>query len=127
MAVLLEKARVIFRTNRTVDIEGIDNHLINDIGIGISGGVVNTQKGPVIAIMHQYAFLGKGASIHSPSQLEWYKRDVNDKLLHVLGGLQRPTNLDGYLIPLTIKDGLALLDIWPHTDHEYETLSYLPS
>jgi hypothetical protein len=45
--------RVIFRTSRTVDIKGIDNHHVNDIGIGTVGGVVNTQKGPVIAIMHQ--------------------------------------------------------------------------
>jgi hypothetical protein len=37
------------------------------IGIGTVGGVVQTQHGPVIVIMHQYALLGKGASIHSPS------------------------------------------------------------
>ena len=48
-------------TNRTVDIKGIDNHHVNNIGIGTVGGVVQTQHGPVIAIMHQYALLGKGA------------------------------------------------------------------
>jgi hypothetical protein len=119
-----EDVRVIFLTDRTVDIKGIDNHHVNDIGIGTVGGVVNTQKGPVIATMHQYALLGKGASFHSPSQLEWYKNDVNDKLVHVPSGLQRLTTLDGYVIPLTIKDGLARLDIWPHTDHEYKTLPH---
>jgi hypothetical protein len=86
-----DDVRIIFRTNRTVDIKGIDNHHVNNIGIGTVGGVVQTQHGPVIAIMHQYALLGKGASIHSPSQLEWYKNDVNDKSLHVPGGLQRIT------------------------------------
>jgi hypothetical protein len=74
-----EDVHVIFRTSCTVGIKGIDNHHVNDIGISTAGGVVNTQKVPVIAIMHQYALLGKGASIHSPSQLEWYKNDVNDK------------------------------------------------
>jgi hypothetical protein len=64
-----DDVRVIFRTNRTVDIKVIDNHLVNNIGIGTVGGVVQTQHGPAIAIMHQYALLGKGASIHSPSQL----------------------------------------------------------
>jgi hypothetical protein len=68
-----EDVRVIFRTNRTIDIKRIDNHHVNDIGIGNVGGVVSTQKGPVLSIMHQYALLGKGASIHSPSQLKWYK------------------------------------------------------
>jgi hypothetical protein len=111
-----DDVRIIFRTNRTVDIKGIDNHHVNNIGIGTVGGAVQTQHGPVIAIVHQYALLSKGASIHSPSQLEWYKNDVNDKSVHVPGGLQRITTLEGYIIPLTIKDGLARLDICPHTD-----------
>jgi hypothetical protein len=120
-----EDVRVIFRTHRTVDIKGIDNHHVNDIGIGTVGGVVQTQNGPVIAIMNQYALLGKGASIHSPGQLEWYKNEVNDKSVRVPGGLQRLVTLDGYIMPLTIKDGLARLDIRPHTDHEYETLPHV--
>jgi hypothetical protein len=115
--------RVIFCTSRTADIKGIDNHHVN--GIGTFGVVVNTQKGPVIAIMHQYALLGKGASIQSPSKLEWYKNDVNDKSIHVPGGCQRLTTLDGYVIPPIIKDGLARLDIWPHMDHEYKTFPHV--
>jgi muconolactone delta-isomerase len=47
-----EDVRVIFRTSRTVDITGINNHPVNHIGIGTVGDVVNTQKGPLIAIMH---------------------------------------------------------------------------
>lgn len=120
-----DDVRLLFRTNRTVDIKGIDNHHVNNIGIGTVGGVVHTQHGPVIAIMHQYALLGKGASIHSPSQLEWHKNDVNDKSIRVPGGLQRIVTLDGYIIPLIIKDGLTRLDIRPHTDHEYETLPHV--
>jgi hypothetical protein len=120
-----DDVRIIFKTNRTVDIKGIDNHHVNDIGIGTVGGVVNTQRGPIIAIMHQYALLGKGASIHSPAQLEWYKSDVNDKSIHVPGGLQRIKTLEGYIIPLTIKDGLARLDIHPYTDAEFDTLPHV--
>jgi hypothetical protein len=63
-----EDVRVIFRTSRTVDIKGIGNLHVNDSGIGTVGGVVNTQNGPVIGTLHQYALLGKGSSIHSPSQ-----------------------------------------------------------
>jgi hypothetical protein len=47
--------RVIFKTSRTVDIKGIDNYQVTDVPIGTVGGVVNTQKGPVIALFHQYA------------------------------------------------------------------------
>jgi hypothetical protein len=67
--VACEDVRVLFRTSRTVDIKGIDNHHVNDIGIGTVGGVVQTQHGPVIAIMHQYDFLQKVSSIPSPIQL----------------------------------------------------------
>ena len=49
-----DDVRIIFPTNRTVDIKGIDNHHVNNIGIGTVGGIVQTQDGPVIAIMHQY-------------------------------------------------------------------------
>jgi hypothetical protein len=51
-----------------VDIKGINNILLTNVPIGIVGGVVSTQKDTDIAIMHQYALLGKGASIHSPCQ-----------------------------------------------------------
>jgi Reverse transcriptase (RNA-dependent DNA polymerase) len=116
--------RVIFKTHRTVDIRGIDNHQVTNIDIGTVGGVVQTQKGQVIAIMHQYALLGKGSSIHSPCQLEWYKNDVNDKSIHA-GGLQRIKTLDGFVIPLAIKEGLVRLDIRPYTDHEWESLPHV--
>jgi hypothetical protein len=39
----------------SVHIQGIDDHMIKDVPIGTVGAVVNTQRGEVIAIMHQYA------------------------------------------------------------------------
>jgi hypothetical protein len=60
--------RVIFRTNRNVDIKVIDNHHVNNIGMSFVGGVVHNQKDPVIVITNQYALIGKGASTHSPCQ-----------------------------------------------------------
>jgi hypothetical protein len=44
--------RVIFHASHIVDIKGIDNHHVNNIGIGIVGGVISTQNGSVIAITH---------------------------------------------------------------------------
>jgi hypothetical protein len=55
---------VIFKTVRTVGIRGIDNHQCTNIDIGTVGGVIQTHKGPIIGIMHQYALLHK--SIHHP-------------------------------------------------------------
>ena len=119
-----DDVRVIFKTNRTVNIRGIDNHRLTNIDIGTVGGVVDTHKGPVIAIMHQYALLGKGHSIHSPCQIEHFKNQVNDKSIHV-GGSQSIKTLDGYAIPLIIKDGLVRMQIRPYTDAEYDSLPHV--
>ena len=81
----------------------MDSHQVNEINIGTVWGFVQTKHGPVIAIMNKYARLGKGYTIHSPAQIEWYKSDVNDKSKHV-GGLQRIKTHDGYLIPLAFKN-----------------------
>jgi hypothetical protein len=55
----------------------------------------------------------------------WYKNDVNDKSVLVPGGLQGIQTLDGYVIPLSIQDGLTCLNKCPCTDHEFETLPYV--
>ena len=64
--------RMIHKTQRIVDVQGIDNHRVTNVDIGTVGGVVHTQNGPAIAIMHQYALFGKGHSIHAPGQLRMY-------------------------------------------------------
>jgi hypothetical protein len=33
--------------------------------------------------------------------------------------------LDGYIIPISIKDGLACLSIWPYTYHEFDNLPHV--
>ena len=96
-----------------VDVSGIDSHEVRDLPIVSVGGVVQSQRGLVIAIMHQYALLGEGKTIHSCGQLEWYKNDVNDKSLKV-GGLQRITTNDGYVHPLDIKNA-SHIALYVHT------------
>jgi hypothetical protein len=71
-----DDVRIIFKTGRHVDVRGINDHQIVGIPIvACGGGVILTQPGPVIAIMHQYAYTGKGKTIHSCGQLEWYSQE----------------------------------------------------
>jgi hypothetical protein len=80
---------LIDKSLRSVHIQGINNHMIKDVPIGTVGAVVlNTQHGEVIAIMHQYAYTGKGSTIHFSSQLEWCGNDVNDHSIKIDGGRQ---------------------------------------
>jgi len=66
-----DDVRIIEKSDWTVDVRGIDNHQIVDIPIVTAGGVVKTQHGPAIVILHQYAYTGQGKTIHSSAQLEW--------------------------------------------------------
>jgi hypothetical protein len=50
--------RLIDKSLRSVHIQGIDDHMIKDVPIGTVDAVVNTQRGEVIAIMHQYEYTG---------------------------------------------------------------------
>jgi hypothetical protein len=80
--------RLIDKSLRSDNIQGIDDHMIKDVPIGTVGAVVNTQRGEVIAIMHQYAYTGKGSTIHSSGQLKWCGSDVNDHSIKIEGGRQ---------------------------------------
>ena len=118
-AIILEK------TNRTADVTGIDDHQVCDLPIVTAAGLVQSQHGPVIAIMHQYAYHEQGKTIHSSSQLEWYKNEVNDKSSKVKGGEQRIITPDGYVLPLSIRNGLPYLQMKPPTQHDLDTLPHV--
>ena len=63
------------------------------------------QKGPFILIMNQYAFYGRGRTIHSLGQIEAYKNLVNDRSMRVEGGKQSIVTVKGYVVPLDIING----------------------
>jgi hypothetical protein len=80
--------RLIDKSLRSVHIQGIDDHMIKDVPIGTVGAVVNTQHGEIIAIMHQYAYTGKGGTVHSSSQLEWCGNNINNCSIRIDSGRQ---------------------------------------
>jgi hypothetical protein len=94
--------RVIERhPHRTDDIRGSDNHEITSIPIVTAGAVTRSQRGDVILIMHQYAYHPQQAFCQSES----FANDVNDKSINVPGGLQHIQTVNGYVFPLSIRDG----------------------
>ena len=77
--------RVIYKTHRKINISGIDNHEVNGLDVVTAATLLNTSLGKVIGIFNEYAHLGKGSSIHSSGQLEWFKTHVDDKSIKVGG------------------------------------------
>ena len=71
---------------------------------------VETNHGIVNLIMNEYACYGKGHTIHSSGQIEWFKNSVDDRSVQV-GGTQRICTIDGYAMPLTCRGGLMYLSI----------------
>ena len=69
--------------------------------------LVETNHGIANLIMNEYACCGKGYTIHSSGQIEWFKNSVNDRSIQV-GVTQRICTIDGNAMPLT---GLMYLSI----------------
>ena len=69
--------------------------------------------------MHQYAYTGKGHTIHSRGQWEMYKNKGDDHS-RVVGGTQSITILDGYQIHMSIHKGLPYFALRPPTDEEID-------
>ena len=117
--------RVIHKTHRKINISGIDNHEVTGLDVVTAATLLNTSLGKVIGIFNEYAYLGKGSSIHSSGQLEWFKTNVDEKSIKV-GGTQLITTLDGYSVPLLIKDGLAYAtSLGRPTDQDMETYPHV--
>ena len=102
--------RILERTGRTVSVTGIDNHELPGLDIVTCAALLHTNNGKVVLIMHEYAYYGRGNTIHSPGQIEWFQNTCDDKSFHV-GGKQVINFLDGYSTPLQCRTGLMYMSL----------------
>ena len=116
---------VILKPHRKINIQGIDNHEVTGLDVVTAATLLNTSQGNVIGIFNEYAYLGKGSSIHSSGQLEWFKTNVDEKSVKV-GGTQLINTLDGYSVSLLIKDGSAYATtLGKPTDQDMDTYPHV--
>ena len=117
--------RVIHRTYRKINIQDIHNHEVTGLDVVTPATLLNTSQGNVIGIFNEYAYHGKRSSIHSSGQLEWFKTHVDEESVKV-GGTQFITTMDGYSVPLLIKDGLAYAtSLGRRTDQDMDTYPHV--
>ena len=100
--------RVIHTTPRKINIVGIDDHELTGLNVVTAAALLDTPKGPIIGVFHEYAHLGKGKSIHASGQMEWFNCQVDDRS-KIVGGAQRIETSEGYVIPLSIESGLVYM------------------
>jgi hypothetical protein len=110
--------------HQKVSISGLDNHQVTDLDIEMAGTHLQSQRGPVIGIFHQYARMPMGRIIHSSNQLEHHKLDVDERPMKV-GGSQCITTPNGYAFPVDVIDGLAYLKCCTYTDEEFQSLPHV--
>ena len=99
--------RILSRSSRKCTVTGIDSHELQGLDVVQCAALVETNHGIVNLIMNEYACYGKGHTIHSSGQIEWFKDDRSVQV----GGKQRICTTDGYTMPLTRKVGLMYLSI----------------
>ena len=110
-------ARLTSKALITINVTGLD--------VVTAATLLNTSQGKVIGIFNEYAYLEKGSSIHSSGQLEWFKTNFDEKSVKVCG-TQLITTLDGYSVPLLIKDGLAdATSLGKPTDQDMDTYPHV--
>ena len=80
--------RILSRSSRKCTVTGIDSHELTRFDVVQCAALVQTNHGIVHLIMNEYACYGKGHTIHSSGQIEWFKNPVDDRSVQV-GGKQR--------------------------------------
>ena len=63
--------RILSTSPRKCTVTGIDNHEIPVLDLVQCAALVQTNHGIVNLIMNEYAYYGRGHSIHSSGQIEW--------------------------------------------------------
>ena len=117
--------RVIHTPPRKINIVGIDDHELTGLDVVTAATLLDTQKGPIIGVFHEYAHLGKGRSIHVASQMEWFNCQVDDRS-QLVGGAQRIQTSEGYVIPLSIESGLVYMhSMRIPTDHDLQNYPHV--
>ena len=107
----------------TIDLSGIDNHTVRSLPLVTAGGYVVTQRGPIIVIINQAAYMHDGRTILSSGQLEAFKCAVNDKSKKFTGEIPYIETIEGYKIPMTMRRGLPYIKMRPFTQSEWEDKS----
>ena len=102
--------RILSRSSRKCTVTGIESHELQGLDVVQCAALVETNHGIVNMIMNEYACYGKGHTIHSSGQIEWFKNSVDDRSVQV-GGKQRICTTDGYAMPLTCRGGLMYLSL----------------
>jgi hypothetical protein len=103
----------------TVDVSGVGDGALNDLEIVQGASLIQTNQGPIIGLFCQYAFTGKGRSIHSSIQMESWGIEVDETSRKArVPGRQCLVTVDGHKVKITICNGLPYIDMIYPSDED---------
>ena len=114
---------IIDRTDKFIDLTGIEDHTVRKLNIVHTAAVVDTHLGKAIAHLYQAASMTDGQSILSPVQMEAHGCTVMDS--NTNGKQPFIQSPDGYRIPICMRQGLLYVDMRPVLDSEWESLPHI--
>ena len=111
--------------HQRVNLNGLDDHTVQDLRLIIAGSTVKTNRGPIILIVSQGAHMPRGKTILSPAQMEHFGWEVYDKPACNTGVTPHCKSVEGYTIPMSFRGGLPYLALRPFTDDEWTNLPHV--
>jgi hypothetical protein len=113
-------------TTAKCDVTGITDNTVTDLDIVLGAGLLHSNRGPVIGLFPQYAYLGKGKTIHSCTQMEDWGIHVDEKpRKSKYPGKQRIETPDGYAFAIAIRNGLPYMDMSYPSDDDMENFPHV--
>ena len=76
--------RILSRYSRKCTLTGIDSNELQGLDVVQCAAFVETNHGIANLIMNEYACYGKGYTIHSSGQIEWFENSVDDRSVQVV-------------------------------------------
>ena len=94
-----------------MDVQVIDNHQIVNVPIFTADTIIRTHNDKAILSINQYAHIKNSKTVHLCGQTEVFKKEVNEKLFEIPGGLQRIMTNNDFFILLDMKSGLPYMPL----------------
>jgi hypothetical protein len=107
--------RVLEQTLHHADISGSAEHAVKDIPIVTAAACISNSRAVIVRVFHQYAHLGTGKTIHAANQMRHFGVMICE-VPRVPGGRKRMRHPMGYVVPLSVRNGLPYMDMWKPSD-----------
>jgi hypothetical protein len=102
--------RVLEQTLHQASISGLAENAVKDQQIFTAAACISTSRGVIVGVFHQYSHLGTGKTVHSANQISYFGVQTWE-IPRIIAGQQRLPHPDGYVIPLSVRNGLPYMDM----------------